>query len=64
MYELEVNEDNIKKLLNDTWDRNKSIYNFWKLIYTTERKATICIDGDLGTGKIEFFNIIRSYKNI
>lgn len=55
MYELELNEENIKKTLeSDVLGRNCSIYNFLDLIYSINAKCTISIDGDWGTGKTFF----------
>ncbi len=65
MYELEVNEENIKKTLNsDVLGRNGSIYNFLNLIYSINTKCTISIDGDWGTGKTFFVKQVEYIMNL
>ena len=65
MYELDVNEENIKKTIaSDVLGRNVSIYNFLKLIYSINTKSTICIDGDWGTGKTFFVKQTELIMNI
>ena len=55
MYELDINEENIKKtIISDVLERNGSIYNFLNLIYSINTKCTISIDGDWGDRK-DFF---------
>ena len=65
MYELEVNEENIKKtLISDVLERNGSIYNFLNLIYSINTKCTISIDGDWGTGKTFFVKQVEYIMNL
>ena len=65
MYELEVNEENIKKtLISDVLERNGSIYNFLNLIYSIDTKCTISIDGDWGTGKTFFVKQVEYIMNL
>lgn len=65
MYELELNEENIKKTLeSDVLGRNCSIYNFLDLIYSINAKCTISIDGDWGTGKTFFVKQVEYIMNL
>lgn len=65
MYELDVNEENIKKTIaSDVLGRNGSIFNFLKLIYSINTKSTICIDGDWGTGKTFFVKQTELIMNL
>lgn len=65
MYELELNEENIKKTLeSDVLGRNCSIYNFLDLIYSINTKCTISIDGDWGTGKTFFVKQVEYIMNL
>ena len=65
MYELELNEENIKKTLeSDVLGRNCSIYNFLDLIYSIDAKSTISIDGDWGTGKTFFVKQVEYIMNL
>lgn len=65
MYELEVNEENIKKTIEtNVLDRNGSIFNFLKLIYSIDKKATISIDGNWGTGKTFFVKQTELIMNL
>lgn len=65
MYELEINEENIKKTLaTDVLGRNGSIFNFLKLIYSIDTKSTINVDGNWGTGKTFFVKQTELIMNI
>ena len=65
MYELDINEENIKKtIISDVLERNGSIYNFLNLIYSINTKCTISIDGDWGTGKTFFVKQVEYIMNL
>ena len=65
MYELDVNEENIKKTIaTDVLGRNGSIFNFLKLIYSINTKSTISIDGNWGTGKTFFVKQTELIMNL
>lgn len=65
MYELEINEDNIKETIkNDVLERNNSIYNFLNLVYSIDTKCTISIDGEWGTGKTFFVKQVEYIINL
>lgn len=56
-YEIEINEENIKKtILEDSINNNKKLYSLIRLINTIDNNTTICIDGEWGTGKTIFIN--------
>lgn len=56
-YEIEINEENIKKtILEDGINNNKKLYSLIRLINTIDSNTTICIDGEWGTGKTIFIN--------
>ena len=65
MYELDLNEENIKKTIStDVLGRNGSIFNFLKLIYSINTKSTISIDGNWGTGKTFFVKQTELIMNL
>lgn len=56
-YEIEINEENIKKtIMEDSINNNRKLYSLIRLINTIDSNATICIDGEWGTGKTIFIN--------
>lgn len=55
MYELKPTDENIKNvMLSNVLDRNKTVNQFLKILYSLNEQYSLCIDGNWGTGKTFF----------
>ena len=55
MFELKATDENIENsLITNSLDRNKTIFQFLKILYSLKEQYSLCIDGNWGTGKTFF----------
>ena len=55
MFELKPTDENIEITLNEnTLDRNKTVFQFLKILYSLKGQYSLCLDGNWGTGKTFF----------
>ncbi len=55
MFELKATDENIENsLITNSLDRNKTVFQFLKILYSLKEQYSLCIDGNWGTGKTFF----------
>ncbi len=55
MFELKPTDENIENILKEnTLDRNKTVFQFLKILYSLKEQYSLCLDGNWGTGKTFF----------
>ncbi len=55
MFELKATDENIENsLITNSLNRNDTVFQFLKILYSLKEQFALCIDGDWGTGKTFF----------
>ena len=63
MFELKATDENIENsLITNSIDRNKTVFQFLKILYSLKEQYSLCIDGNWRTGKTFFVvNLLRPH---
>ena len=55
MFELKPTDENVENtLIENLLDRNKTVFQFLKILYSLKEQYSLCLDGNWGTGKTFF----------
>lgn len=55
MFELKPTDENVENTLKENLlDRNKTVFQFLKILYSLNEQYSLCLDGNWGTGKTFF----------
>ncbi len=53
MFELKATDENIENsLITNSLDRNKTVFQFLKILYSLKEQYSLCIDGNWGIGEL------------